>query len=299
MASVDIKSNFFHSQYGIRTSLIPNRSANASNLPSARSYSSSSIFMGLQRLDQNNLDKIDPFITGFAFFVWTKGPYFIEAEIWKNFKFLTERNFKSFDGIEDMSLNTDNMQAGFAGNELPIPTNLTRGNTAFTLTHYELAGSPIREGYQYWITGIRDPETGLAHYQGVINKETGAGGERMIYSLRNHSAEAIYIVTDPSGASVYEGQGCYPGAIEFAAYFTNVVPTKVPMGHLNYSSGDQGMQEISAEFVGTFHQSKAVNELAVKILDNYIITQHAGDYDFIEHEPSDIANGYAPVGAGA
>jgi hypothetical protein len=228
-------------------------------------YSTDNLFAGVWRLDQTNLDRFDPFIQGYAFVMWTKLPAFFESDIRTNFQHLTEKNFKSFSGIGDMTLQVEDLTTGFAGNAYGVATNLQKENTSFTLTHYELAGSPIRELYQYWITGIRDPETGLAHYHGKLS-------DSMQYSAKNHTGELLYVVTDPSGAA-----GGASG-IEYAAYYTNVMPTKIPQDHLNYSSGDHGLVEIQIDFRGNYHQSKEINELAVTAMQSYKIQKRFGDY---------------------
>jgi hypothetical protein len=225
-------------------------------------YTTDNLFAGMWRLDQSNLDRFDPFITGYAFIMWTKLPqFFKDTTMKKNFQALTEKNFKAFSGVSDMTLQVEDMTTGFAGNSYGVATNLQKENTSFTLTHYELAGSPIRELYQYWVTGIRDPETGLAHYNGNI--------DTLGYSAKNHTGELLYVVTDPSGSEK---------GIEFACYYTNVMPTKIPMGHLNYSSGDHAVQEIEIDFRGNFHQSQAINDLAVSAMKVYKIQKQYGDY---------------------
>ena len=229
-------------------------------------YTHDNLFAGVWRLDQTNLAEFDPFIQGYAFIMWTKLPAFFDTvNAAPQFKSLTEKNFKAFSGISDMTLGVEDITTGFAGNAYGVATNIQKENTSFTLTHYELAGSPIRELYQYWITGIRDPETGLAHYHGKIE-------DGMEYSAKNHTGELLYVVTDPSGAA-----GGVSG-IEFACYYTNVMPTKIPQDHLNYSSGDHGLVEIQIDFRGNYHQSGEINSLAKTAMEAYKINKKFGDY---------------------
>lgn len=237
-------------------------------------YSTDNLFTGVWRLDQNNLNRFDPFIAGYAAIIWTALPaFFDKAEAGKDssnfrsqFKYFTERNFKSFSGISDLSLEAEDISNGFAGNSLGVATNMKKENTSFTLRHYELAGSPVREMYQFWITGIRDPETGIATYHGAI-----ASGE-LQYSMMNHTGELLYVVTDPSFAS-----GGSTG-IEFAAYYTNAFPTKIPQDQLNYSSGDHGVSEIDVEFRACFHIGSAINNLAVSAMEKYKLNKTYSDY---------------------
>ena len=258
----------FKSQDGIRSKAFSSASSN--------DFSSDNMFTGVWNLNQDNLDRMDPFTTGYAAIIWTRLPAFLDygnSSATKQFKALTERNFKSFSGLSDLTLDTDQLSHGFTGNELPVATNIKKENTTFTLRHYELSGSPVRELYQLWIAGIRDPETGLATYNGYLNNSDSAH----MYSMKNHTGELLYVVTDPSFAAGGHGNG-----IEFACYYTNVFPTKIPMDHLNYTSGDHSLPEIDIEFRGNFHMSKSINEMAVKAMKTYQITKSYGDYK-VEH----------------
>lgn len=231
---------------------------------------SDNLFSGVWDLNQNNLDRFDPFITGYSFIVWTKLPAFFEKSditgLSDRFKGITEKNFKTFSGLGDMSLSVEDMTHGFTGNAYGVATNIQKENTSFTISHYESAGSPIRQLYTYWVTGIRDFETGLGNYHGLVDKLEGG------YSAKNHTGELLYILTDPSGG--WNGTG-----IEFACYYTNVMPTKIPMDHLNYTSGDHSVPELSIDFRGNYHQSDAINELAAKFLKENHIKKGYSSYD--------------------
>jgi len=259
----------FSTQDNIRSSAFEN----GANKSTKIDYSKDNLFTGVWNLDQNNLDKFDPFVTGYGAIIWTKLPAFFDyldsqfSDFRAQFKAMTERNFKSFSGLSDLNLDTEALSHGFAGNELNTAVNIKKENTTFTLKHYELAGSPIREMYQIWVTGIRDPETGLATYHGAIKNGS------LRYSMKNHTGELLYVVTDPSFAV-----GGATG-IEFACYYTNVFPTKVFLDHLNYSSGDHAVQELDQEFRGNFHMSNEINKLAVNAMSTYTIEKTYGDYN--------------------
>src|SRR5690606_28019182 len=155
----------------------------------------------------------DPLVTGFAFIVWTKLPPWLVSE-YRGFQAMTEKNFKALGGLSDMDLGTVAHNNGFANNEFHIPGNLTKQNVEITATHQELSGSPIKNMYQFWVTGIRDPETGIATYPKLYGLE---------YSSKNHTAELMYIVTRPDANNI-EGNN-----IEFAAYWTGVFPKRIPL----------------------------------------------------------------------
>lgn len=241
-------------------------------------YTADNLFAGSWKLNQENIQRFDPFLQGYGFFVWTKLPAFFDADFAAQFQALTERNFKSFNGNANLTLEFEDIQSGVAGNTIPVATNLKKENTTFSIVHQEMAGSPIKEGYNHWVTGIRDPDTGLATYHGQI--ESGD----LVYSKKNHSAELMYIVTDPSG-----GVGG-ANAIEYACYWTNVIPSSSPREHLNTESGSHSLAEITMEFRGNQYESTMVNELAATIMEEYAVRKRYGDWD-PSHEDGGI--GYA------
>lgn len=228
----------------------------------------SNFFAGTWDFDQSNLDNYDPFVSGYAYIFWTKLPSFFPEKIRKRFKHMTEKNFKSLSGSSDLTLDFESITGGFAGNSYDAATNLKKGEGGFTLKHQEYMGSPIRELYEYWVTGIRDPETGLATYHGRL----GDSKSCPYYSSRFHSGELLYIVTDPAGAA--------GGAqsIEYACYYTNVIPTKVPQSHLDYSSGEHGTVEIDQEFKGVWHRSKRINDVAARLIKNRKVLESYMNY---------------------
>ena len=110
------------------------------------------IFTGVWNLNQNNLTKYDPYISGYAFIVWTKLPAFMTKDkdtklgtqdIDTAFKILTEKNFKSLSGVGDITLGVEDITHGFAGNAYGVATGISKENTSFSITHQELAGSPM------------------------------------------------------------------------------------------------------------------------------------------------------------
>lgn len=196
--------------------------------------------------------QFDPFVTGYAFIIWTHLPKWVTSEF-QNFKSMSEKNFKSFDGISDMTLNTATYTHTFNANEYNFASGISKDNTEFTIKHQEFSGSPIKNMYQYWVTGIRDPETNIATYPRKAN---------MDYAAANHTGTLLYVVTRPDANNIEKNN------IEFAAYYTNVMPTKVPLGHLNYSQNDNNGVEIDITFKGTMHISPKVDEFAKKEFNN-------------------------------
>ena len=221
-------------------------------------------FTGGLDLETGGLKQFDPLVTGYAFIYWTHVPSWVEnycnggkADGAENFRSLTQKNFKSLQGISDIEIDTQAYQYGFANNEYNVAAGITKANTEITLKHQEFSGSPIKNIYQYWASGIRDPETGIATYPALTGLD---------YAAANHTGELMYIVTRPDANSA--STGLYN--IEFAAYFTNVFPTRIPLAHFNYDQGDKSVVELEIPFKCNMHISKYVDEYAYKILQQGI-----------------------------
>lgn len=240
-------------------------------LPSAdiRVYDNSltkdnSFFTGGLNLQQL---EFDPIITGYAFIIWDSVPKWV-SDNFPGFISMTQKNFKSFDGIADMELQTQAYQYGFSNNEYNVAAGITKGNTEFTLKHQEYSGSPIKNMYQFWVSGISDPETGIATYPAKY---------KIDYAAKNHTGSLLYVMTRPDANNVNLKN------VEFAAYYTNVFPTKIPLGHFNYAQGSHDLVEIDIPFKGTMHIGPKVDAYAVKKLKT--------TYTFVSEDMFDPTNG--------
>jgi hypothetical protein len=217
---------------------------------------SGSFFTGVD--DQVNL-YYDPIVTGYAFIYWVDLPFwFKEDKDLAYFKSFTEKNFRSFSGISPIELQTATHQTGFAGHEMNVVTGVQRNNTDFQISHKEFSGSPMTKMYQKWISMIRDPRTNLALYPKLYNCEYGA---------RNHSGQLLYIMTRPDATNAGHN------VVEYAAFYSNVVPTNVPLDTLyNFSIGDQDSPTIEISFKGFPEIGPHVNEYAERILRDKIMS---------------------------
>lgn len=190
----------------------------------------------------------DPLVSGFAFIKWLKVPTWVEKE-YPAFRAQTEKNLRAFSGINDIEMSTFAIQEGFTGSE-----NMFAGGAqmfqGFSMTHREYSGSPIRNAYTHWVSGVRDPVTGIARYPKDYQTE---------YSAANHTGELIYIMTRPDADNVGNSK-----IIEFACLYTMVMPTKIPLGHLNFTAGTNDGAEIEEPFIGVPHISPAVDEIAME-----------------------------------
>lgn len=200
----------------------------------------------------------DPYVSGFAYIKWLYIPEWVEKQLegGDQFKALSEKNFKALGGISDIEMEVEGIKAGFTGNETNYAKGITK-NGGFTLKYQEQSSSPMTKVTNAWVSGIRDPNTGIATYPKDFGKE---------YHSSNHTGALLFVVTKPD-ADNFDGNN-----IEFAAIFTNVMPTKIFLNHFNFESGNHDFTEIEQEYKGTLHIGAKVEEYAMSKIKSGVYT---------------------------
>lgn len=217
---------------------------------------------GVERVGIDSL--MDPLTTGYAFIKWIRLPFWFEKnDDLKHFATLTENAFKSFSGVNDIELQTNSRQTGFANRSIESVSGISNSNTDFQMEFDEYSGSPFRNMIWLWINMVRDERTGLARYPEIYNCEYGA---------RNHTADLLYIMVRPDADNIGN-----KNRIEYAAYYTNVFPKNVPDSSLyNYSLGSNDNPRITLQFSGFCERGPAINAYALKVLDDVVVSRKSG-----------------------
>ena len=209
------------------------------------------LFLGGLDVTHDVLQKYDPFRRGYARIFMVRQPLFVLNALpdqMKKFKHILEWANTSIGGVEDITVGTSTMEGGYAGRAATFATSAEDPANQLTIGTYEFSGSPLREVLHYWVTGVFDLQSGFATYH-------DSGDE---YSYANHTAEFVYVVTDPTGKNV-----------EYACLWANCFPTNIPMDHLNYESGQHDLVPVTLNFTGTKYESPQINKVAVALLDKY------------------------------
>ena len=245
-----------------------------SNIKSnTKSFDKFGYFLGGIDVTHQNLDMFTPYIRGVSRIFLHKPPAFMQErfpDMTRRFKTYLETGYTSLDGISDISVDFTDFEGGFAGQRYST-VSLARDETeTITIQLYELTGSPIREYLDTWITGTRDPRSGIAHYHGVI-AEKGAD----YYSEKNHSAEMIYVNLDPTAIN-----------IEYCAMFAHMFPTRVPKAHLNYEKGNRDNALLDVEFRTTKYESPAINNIGAWYIANSNV-----NYNYLDFDPNVTVKG--------
>lgn len=240
-----------------------------------------SLFLGGMDVTNAALQQYDPLRTGYARIFIVKKPKFLESiflanpgsndeKRYKSFWHMLEYGFTSFDGIQGVSLDFEQLTGGYAGRSVEIPTLARDETNAVTMRAYEMAGSPIREMLDLWITGISDPYTGLTHYHGALDMGVAVG-------QYNQTAEMIYVQTDSTGNS---------NNIEYACMLCNMVPKQVRKDQFNYESGSHPLVQLDIEFTATKYESVQINQVAKELLKRQNIL---ANYTYFKSEYLDAA----------
>ena len=238
-----------------------------SNIKSnTKSFDKFGYFLGGIDVTHQNLDQFTPYIRGVSRVFLHKPPAFMlerYPDMTRRFKTYLETGYTSLDGIGDISVDFTDFEGGFAGQRYST-VMLARDDTEnVTIQVYELSGSPVREYLDTWVTGTRDPRSGIAHYHGVIADK---GAE--YYSEKNHTAEMFYVNLDPTAIN-----------IEYCCMFAHMFPTRVPKAHLNYEKGNRDNALLDLEFRTTKYESPAINNIGAWYIANSNVNYNYLDFD--------------------
>lgn len=209
------------------------------------------LFMGGTNVTHDVLQNYDPLKTGYGRLFMVRKPVFLNECIpdkLKKFKHILEYGNTAVQGINDVSMNFNQIQGGYVGKSFEIPSVATDDTNSFTVNCYEFSGSPIREVIHTWINGTSDLLTGLAHYNGVQIDKIQA----------NQTAEFIYVSTDNTGTG-----------IEYACLFANCFPRNIKNDQFNYTSGEHNLVEYNIEFSCTKYESIHINKVATELINRY------------------------------
>lgn len=218
---------------------------------------------------QQNLEQMTPYVPGISLLFMHRTPLFMEKafkDMTDNFKSYIETGFKSVQGIGDLSADFIDIEGGWAAQKFSNISLVRDDTDEITIELYEQTGSPVREFIETWMTGVRDPRSGVAHYHGALDMDT----DSVEYSEKNHTCEFIYMDLDPTARF-----------IEYACMFAHCFPTKVPKSHLNYQSGQRGEVLMDLGFKVTKYEGRYINDIAA-----WYLAQNKLTYNYLDFNPN-------------
>lgn len=224
-----------------------------------------SLFLGGLNVTRDALQQYDPLRTGFGRIFMIRQPAFIVKKApakLKRFKHVLEYANTGVSGNNNITVNFNELSGGYTGRKMEMPNIATDDTNELVIKTYEFSGSLMREVVQYWINGVTDLQSGFAHYYGLV-----ANGE-MAYRQANHTAEFIYVVTDPTGQKV-----------EYACLFANCFPKEVKLDHFNYEAGQHDLVQLDISFTCTRYMSPQINQKATQLLKRYNILMNSLNFN--------------------
>lgn len=246
-----------------------------------KNFNKFSYFIAGIDVTQQNLDQLTPYIPGISRIFMHRTPLFMEVafeDMTSNFKSLVETGAKSIGGIGDVSVEFTPIEGGFNNQSFQNISKTTDDSNQLSFTLYEQTGSPVREFLETWVTGVRDPRSGIAHYHGAVETPEHTDLTKYVpYGEKNHTAEFIYYALDPTAHY-----------LEYACMWAHCMPTTVPKDHYNYNSGDRDAIALNLTFNGTKYESRFINDIAI----NYIIKDQL-EYNYLNFDPDFEGAGFS------
>jgi len=217
--------------------------------------------------DFGNLVQFNPYETGYALFFICGMPKFIEAlarenayyrALMMNWMHIIEYEFKSFDGLDDITVDTT--QLGDDLNPLNVITkvNMQGGQSEFSLTYDEKKGGIFTKFHKLYLTGLKYARTQVKGYHGLIHSG------KMEPGFENEVFTFLYVNTDNTMMNVeaaYLLLACQLNSVESSMF--------------NYTKGTIDKREITVKFSGYPVQSRQIDAVAKDYL-TYLRSDAAG-----------------------
>ena len=229
--------------------------------------------------DFGSLVQFNPYETGYAAFIICQMPKFIDIlakyndgynKLIKNWAHIIEYEFKSFDGLEDMSAET--IQLGDDLNSINVINKVNMQSASeFSLTYDEKSGSPLTKFARLYLTGIKDPRTQVKTYHGLIhNNLLEPGFENEVFTF-------LFIATDNTMRNV-----------EYSTLIIGAQLNSADTSMYNYTKGDIGKKEVTVKFSGYPIIGTKIDAAAQDMLDFLLSTDakarrivvNSDDYDY-------------------
>lgn len=207
---------------------------------------------GLQSADPMVMAAREPFRVGRFLVKWVKAPPFFPEMAVKMLRWIFEDTVMEVSGVPENSISNIDIQNGVVHTTTSYPGIYQESGNSVTLKVREFAGSPVRKFLDYWISGVSDRKTGVAHMYGA----------KMRAILPNMAGSILYVLLGPT---------CRPEDIEFACMWHEVMPYQEKTSHMNSGSiGEAGSGvDMDVEFKGQYDRGPEIDIFAIKVVEGY------------------------------
>ena len=215
-----------------------------------------------------------------------------------NFYKILEQEFKGLDGLDDMSADSMNITDGFSTLNVLGKVNYAT-NQEITMKYTEKGGSTISRYAETYLRGIRDPRTGVKHYNGCLTtKPLGNVNSNGKIITTNKLYEQAFSVSKCEISSQITHRGLINPSfenevftflymvldntwtqLERAYLLCNAQINKIPLGQLsNIEKGNIELAEIDLSFNCFVVSNANVNAAAAKYLPKILNESEDGTY---------------------
>ena len=217
--------------------------------------------------DFSNLEQWDLYEKGYPFLCVVSIPQFLRdlAEqdenirtIVNNYVHILENDFKGIDNVDNITGEAAEITNGIRSvsviNKVMKPTN-----SNFALSYYERSGSILTKAHELYLTGIKDPDTQVKHYHGLIDAWTFNGVDTVSGKDPGPHQECfsfMYFLTDNTMTKIERAfliAACQPTSANYSDLYTG-------------TKGDIQFAEISLPFNGFFINNDYVYQKAQDML---------------------------------
>jgi hypothetical protein len=228
--------------------------------------------------DFSNLEQWDLYEKGYPFLCVVSIPQFLRdlamqdeniRTIVNNYVHILENDFRGIDNIDNITGETGEITNGIRSvsviNKVMKPTN-----SNFALNYYERSGSILTKAHELYLTGIKDPDTQVKHYHGLIDAWTFNGVDTVSGKDPGPHQECfsfMYFLTDNTMTKIERAfliAACQPTSANYSDLYTG-------------TKGDIQFAEVSLPFNGFF-------------INNDFVYQKAQDMLLAMRNPANITN---------
>lgn len=228
--------------------------------------------------DFSNLEQWDLYEKGYPFLCVVSIPQFLRdlamqdeniRTIVNNYVHILENDFRGIDNVDNITGETGEITNGIRSvsviNKVMKPTN-----SNFSLNYYERSGSILTKAHELYLTGIKDPDTQVKHYHGLIDAWTFNGVNTVSGKDPGPHQECfsfMYFLTDNTMTKIERAfliAACQPTTANYSDLYTG-------------NKGDIQFAEVSLPFNGFF-------------INNDFVYQKAQDMLLAMRNPANITN---------
>lgn len=219
--------------------------------------------------DFSNLEQYDLYEKGYPFLCVVSIPDFLAdlrdkdpngvGLIIDNYVHILENDFRGIDNIDNIT-GEANGEITNGIRSIQLINKVTKpSNSNFTMSYYERSGSILTKAHELYLTGIKDPDTQVKHYHGLIDDwvfhgiPTSSGKDpgphRECFSF-------MYFMTDNTMTKIERAfliAACQPQAAPFSELYTG-------------NKGDISNPELGLSFNGFFINNDYVYQKAHDML---------------------------------